>query len=137
MKKLYYLLLVLAMSSCWGPGPKYKNPVTVKSNDVPLYDSYRLHEEMKELNAHVVVLADAGDTLELQDIEIPALTTDTFCVVSVDARRTRFRGSYKTAYVERKYLNGSNALLREAAAGTLNRPLIETPADKPEHLHKR
>ncbi|GGG34169.1 lipoprotein [Hymenobacter glacieicola] len=134
MKQLLFFALATAILSGCTTEPKFRNPVTVKSNDVPLYDGMMIQD--KTVPSQVVVLADAGDTLELQDITIAGLNQDTLCIVSLDSKRTRFKNGQASVYVERKHLNIPAATLEKARAGKLH-DLPALAEQKPDHLHTK
>ncbi|MBX0290961.1 hypothetical protein K3G63_10955 [Hymenobacter sp. HSC-4F20] len=134
MKQLLYFSLAAVLLSACDTGPKFKNPVTIKGNSVPLYNGQQVHD--KDMPSKVVVLADQGDTLELQDIMPTNADGETLCIVALDSKRTRFKNGQASAYIERKYLDIPSATLAKAEAGKLH-DLPAPSAEKPEHLNQK
>jgi hypothetical protein len=99
MKTVSYLFLTGLLVAC-NTHPNYKNPVTIKGKDVPLYDSQPAPN--RNASANVIAIVQEGDTLELLDIR--SRPTDTLCRVARDAQRTPLKGQYTSAYIERKFL---------------------------------
>ena len=130
MKHLLLSALLLAgLAGCGGgKGPKFKNPVVVTANNTPIY-------EAMDSTSRIMVKADRGDTLEFDGVS-PAESGRLVCRVMPDARYSRFPGSLKAGYIERRFVVVPDSTLAKDKAGTL-RSLPNVPASGPGHLNNR